>query len=686
MCGLISAFYPDGVTVPSAEDLKHGLDASLEIIKHRGPDSTGTYISSDGRVGLGHVRLSIIDLSTGQQPLSDEENLIHCVVTGEIYDHDRIRAEMETQGYSFKTKSDSELVIQLYKRDGFNMMFHLRGEFAFVLYDAKRRLQFAARDRFGIKPLYYTVSNGRILFASEMKAFMGLGWQAEWDVESIIHEGDFADERTVFKRTKKVPPGYFILCRASGDIETQVYWDLSYADAAAAPSTSLDSMISTVRDLLVEAVRLRLRADVPWAVYLSGGIDSSSVAGIATHLLREKDPNAKLTAFTLAYIEDESTDESPLAARTAAHLGADLVKVEATEAKLVGLLEESIWHSEHVNTTFHGAGKLLLSSAVREAGYKVALSGEGSDEIFGGYPWFPLDYLRNADPAAASLGISLPTEAERLAIAEEYQAKTGMVQLPSTAMSLQKSDGPHHLLNVSAHLTVGNMFVGATTLHGTIFRPEIAELVGKQGIVRHIEEAIDPRVRQKSLSGDWHSLNVSLYVIAKTLMAKTILNINGDRNDMANSIESRVAFLDHHFVEYINSLPPSLKIRPIAGDKPGEWSMVEKWILRQAVKEFVTEEVYLRKKVPFNPPPATRPAVSPNQVTLQRHLKARVTQASVEKLGFISWPAIRDVLADYLESPTFPPGGNIDARARVLMSVLSYIVFQERFHVSTYRL
>ncbi|KAJ6468068.1 putative asparagine synthase [Mycena vitilis] len=685
MCGLISAFYPDNVTPPSAEELKNGLEASLDIIKYRGPDSTGTYVSPDARVGLGHARLSIIDLPTGQQPLSDEDDSIFCVVTGEIYDHDRIRKELQEQGYSFKSKSDSELVVQLYKRDGFNLLFHLRGEFAFVLYDGKRRLQFIARDRFGIKPLYYTVSKGCVLFASEMKAFMGLGWQAEWDIESLVNNGDYADERTAFKSAQKLPAGYFAVCRANGSIHTQAYWDISYPSAASAPSGTVDSMALKVRDLLTEAVRLRLRSDVPLAVYLSGGIDSSAIAGIATHLLREKDPNAKLTTFTLAYVEDESTDESPLAGRTAAHLGADLVKVEATEAKLVDLLEESTWHSEQPNSTFHGAGKLLLSQAVRDAGFKVALSGEGSDELFGGYPWFPLDYLRDADPAAAGMGIALPSEAERAALSAEYQAATGMPQLPPNALSPRKSDSPRHLLKASSYLALEALFPTKSEL----FRPELFEPgrggLEKSNVARCIEENIDPRVRQNSVSGNWHSLHVSLYIIAKTLLGRKILNFAGDRNDMAHSIESRVSFLDHYLVEYINSLPPSLKIMPIAGDEHGKWTLVEKWILREAVKPFVTEEVYLRKKVAFNPPPMPAAAVPSALNPLQKHLKARINQANVEKLGFIDWEYVGGLLESYLDAPTFPTGGALDKRATVLMTVLSYIVLQERFHVASYK-
>ncbi|KAF8205844.1 asparagine synthase [Mycena galopus ATCC 62051] len=266
-------------------------------------------------------------------------------------------------------------------------------------------------------------------------------------------------------------------------------------------------------------------------------------------------------------IEDPTTDETPQAARTAAHIGADMITVPATEAALVGMFEESIWHSELPGSTFHGAGKLFLSKAVRDGGYKVALSGEGSDESFGGYPWFPLDYLREADPAAASLGLALPSAAERW--------RRGARQGGRAARAPQ-----HHA--------------------------ETLARFGQPNPVRCVEQAIPTRVRQNSVEGKWHSLHVSLYVGSKTMMTNVILNINGDLNDMANSIESRPAFLDHHFVEYINSLPPSLKIRPIKGTGPGGWSLAEKWILREAVKPFVTDEMYLRKKAPFNPPPAPR--------------------------------------------------------------------------------
>ncbi|KAJ7762649.1 putative asparagine synthase [Mycena metata] len=674
MCGLTAVFHSDSVARPVADTLKNELVASLNSIKHRGPDSMGMYISTDVRVGLGHVRLSIIDLTTGQQPLSDEDQLIHCVVTGELYDHERIRAELLKQGYSFKTKSDSELVVQLYKRDGINLLFHLRGEFAFVLYDVKRRLLFAARDRFGIKPLYYTVSNGRILFASEIKAFMGLGWKAEWDIDSIIHNGEVSDERTVFKGVQKLPAGHFALCAASGYIRTERYWDMNYPNASAPSPETVESMISTVRSLLVESVRLRLRSDVPLAVYLSGGIDSSAVAGIATHLLREQDPNAKLTAFTLAYTEDEATDESPLAVRTAAHLGADIKLVPATESALIGEFEESVWHSEMPNATFHSAGKILLSRAVRNNGFRVTLSGEGADEVFGGYSWFPLDYLRWPDPAGAALGLPLPSDEERCEMLANLERSAGSPEFSSVNVDLQEST----LLNVGAHHVAANLI----PFYGSTFKPNIIATTGPPEIARAIAEGLNPRVRQNSISGAWHSLNVALYVTAKTFLGRIILNQVGDRADMVNAIEGRPAYLDHHLVEYVNSLPPSVKIMPVAGSKPGSWTFNEKWILRQAVKPFVTDEMYRRKKVPFNPPP--RPAARPGASPLQLHLSRRITQASVERLGIFHWPYIHDTLTSYMESPGFPAHGAIDERARILLGVLSFIVLQERFNVPTF--
>ncbi|KAF7310131.1 Asparagine synthase [Mycena indigotica] len=687
MCGLTSVFYPDGVTPPPAEETRQKLEASCKMLVHRGPDSEGTYVSPDGRLGFGHTRLSIIDLKTGQQPLSDEEEYIHCIVNGEIYDHDRIRAEMVEQGYVFKTKSDSELVVQLYKRDGFNCLRDLRGEWAFVLYDARRRLVFAARDRLGIRPLHYTYHNGAILFASEIKAFIPLGWKPEWDIESIVDNGEFADERTTFKGVSKLAAGFFAVARAGGTLKTEAYWDLSYSDETKVKYTqTVDEMIETTREHLVKAVQLRLRSDVPLAFYLSGGIDSSTVAGISQKLLKEKNPDATITVFTLHYIEDPSTDESPLAEHTAEFIGANLVKVPTTEALLVEVLEDTIYHGEQPSATFHACGKTLLSRAVKKGGFKVVLTGEGSDEIFGGYPWFGLDLLQAADPSGEALGLDLPNEKQRAGLRAGYQAASGLPARQASEMAPERANAPRPLTTTASHLVPARVFYGVNT---EMLKPEVVAAYGAVDVGRRTEEGVDARVREMSISGRWHPMHVSQYITTKTLLTRAILSAVGDRADMMNSIESRAAFLDHHLVDYVNSLPASLKMRPIANapDQKPPYQLTEKWILRQAAKPFISNEVYERKKVIYNPPPAPAAIQADGQgelLPLQKHLKQRITKETVERLGFIRWDYIKEQLDAYLDRPAFLPKGAFDPRGGMLMAVLSYVVLQERFGIPTY--
>ncbi|KAJ7871571.1 putative asparagine synthase [Mycena leptocephala] len=594
------------------------LDTSLKAIDHRGPDSQGTFVSEDSRVGLGHCRLSIIDLETGNQPLSDEDGMIQCVVTGEIYDHERIRAELEAQGSVFKTKSDSEIVIQLYKHQSFNALSSLRGEFAFVLYDANRRLLFAARDRLGVKPLSYTMSGGRLLLASEIKAFPALGWKPEWDIDSIVNNGYFADDRTVFKGVRKLMPGHFLVFRPDGYLKVQAYWDLEYATQDSPNTSTVDEMIATVRSHLTEAVRLRLRP--------TGGIDSAAIAGIATKLLREKDPTAKLTTFTLTFPYAEKFDEGPIAARSAAFIGADSHTLPLTESDLVNALDDTVWHCEQPIFSFQGPGKFLLSKFAREKGFKVVLTGEGSDEFIGGYPWLPVDYLQRA----------------------------GMLQRIQAFLSAV----PVMWMSPNSHTDaqLARKMLGGISSHRAFpYSAAVLAVTGDPDCTGAIADGIDAR---------WHPYHVASYVTGKTFLPEVILIHVGERTEMAHSIESRPAFLDHHLVNYINTLPPSVKVRPIKGDGPGVWTFTDKWILRQAVEPFVTEEVYQRKKAP-----------------LQVMLKDRITQANVDALGLFNWQYVQGVLEHYLTAPEFPPDGGVDGKAQLLMYVLSFIIMRERFDV-----
>lgn len=331
MCGIVgccrfsSAAQPAPVTNGHGdrhrEALSDQLQRGLDAIKHRGPDGSGIWVSQDGSIGIGHCRLSINDLSpAGAQPIHDAKGYLHAVVNGELYDYDRLRAICTSEhGYFFHGHSDSELVVALYQIHGAPGLFeHLRGEFAFVLVDETPGAQrvIAARDRFGIKPLLWTTVDDKVLFAAEAKALPSLGWQPEWDVQSITDSGWLVDERTIFKTVRSVKPGHWMEVALHNGIQMHRYWDAEYEDKTKADSRSLDEMVQGVRERLVNAVRLRMRADVPLGVYLSGGIDSSAIAGIVSHLARTEHVNigsgntTRVACFSVQFPEASGYDES----------------------------------------------------------------------------------------------------------------------------------------------------------------------------------------------------------------------------------------------------------------------------------------------------------------------------------------------------------------------------------------
>lgn len=275
-------------------------------------------------IALGHVRLAINDLApSGNQPFHDADADIHAVVNGELYDYDAIRADLSGKtSYRFVGHSDCEIVIALYRHYGLSFLSHLRGEFALCLYDGRNQLFVAARDRYGIKPLFWTrdhssQAGNRILIAAEAKAFLPLGWQPEWDVRSLRENGFFGGDRTHFKGVSAIRPGHYMLVRSGQHVESRPYWDADYPDKLVPETRSVEEIVEGVRERLLEAVRIRLRADVPVGIYLSGGIDSSAVAGMITHLVRERGVQLgndketdSISCFSIGFDENSGFDES----------------------------------------------------------------------------------------------------------------------------------------------------------------------------------------------------------------------------------------------------------------------------------------------------------------------------------------------------------------------------------------
>ena len=373
MCGIVALFSRRDPISPAA------LQRATQSLYHRGPDGQRCWMAPDGRVALGHARLSIIDLATGDQPIASEDETIRIVVNGEFYGYESIQRELEQSGHRLRTRSDSEIALHLYEDRGPHCLHRLRGEFALVLWDETNRTMVAARDRFGIKPLFFALHGDTLYFASEVKALFAAGVPARWDAESVYHSAEFGGHqvRTLFEGIRQVPPGHYLIATEK-HVQINQYWDFDYPRAdRATPQRSDADYAAEFRAALEEAVRIRLRADVPVGCYLSGGLDSCSVLGLAA-----KHHPEPIRAFTLTFDRAEY-DEGEFAREMAAMAGAEFFPIPIRQDDLADNFADAILQSETFCLNAHGVAKYLLSRAVRDAGYKVVITGEGSDENVG---------------------------------------------------------------------------------------------------------------------------------------------------------------------------------------------------------------------------------------------------------------------------------------------------------------
>ncbi|RDA95365.1 hypothetical protein CP533_3540 [Ophiocordyceps camponoti-saundersi (nom. inval.)] len=648
----------------SRKELAAKLESGIDKIKHRGPDGSGVWISADGRVGLSHCRLSINDLSdSGSQPLHSKDNSIHAVVMGEIYDYDRLRECCITKdGYNFRSESDSELVIALYTIHGAPGLFeHLRGEFSFVLFDEREgtRKIIAARDRFGIKPLLWTVVDDRVVLAAEAKAFLPMGWEPEWDVPGITNCGWFLDDRTIFKGVKKLMPGHWMEITDERGMKIRKYWDADYAEKVRGQyclgrgstnihfqqtkpdARTVDDMILGVRERLVEAIRLRLREDVSIGVYLSGGIDSSAIAGIVTNLVRNNNvklgsgESSRVKCFSIRFADKSGYDESDVAKRTAEWLDVDSITLDISEDSLAENFASAAYHSEHHHFDLHSVCKFALSKLAREHGIKAILTGEGSDEHFCGYPVFRPEFLREPDLNMPDF----PMSRNDILREQLYKSATGETNAAwrSHATS-EKSNFVAETHKSSSMVDSLAAWQPSEELYLKSVRKLHLDCWDKQESAMAIHSA---GVQQK-MQQQWHPAHSAMYLWNKSIFPNILLTCLGDRVEMAHSIEGRTPFLDHHLVEYVNSLPPSVKLKytPSTDNEAVTLNFLkEKWILREAVRPHVTEEVYHRPKVAF-----WAPIRWPRNGRLHSMFRDLLTREAVDQLGFIDYSVVREAL------------------------------------------
>lgn len=561
MCGLVAVL--DRRRRPNREAVDRGLDA----IAHRGPDSASTWQSPGGEIVLGHKRLSLVDLATGDQPVVNETGTIHAIVNGEFYGFEAIRADLESRGHRFRSKSDSEILIHLYEDHGTACVHHLRGEYAFVLWDETDQSLFAGRDRFGIKPLFYAHIDGRLSFASEVKALHATGVSPAWDERAFLQTLTIGSTvtRSLFRDVTSLAPGCHLVEKA-GAVTIRRYWDFDFLpEHDIAPRSDADYAEEFLA-MFDDAVRVRMRADVPIGCYLSGGLDSCSILA-----LMSKHAGTPIQAFTLGF-DHPGYDETALAREMARHAGADLTLVPVDQAALAASFSDSVWHAEKFFFNAHGVGKYLLSAAVHDAGYKAVLTGEGADEILAGYAHFRLDALRRAG------GDTARTSEKALVDANEVSqillmTSASAAPVPSLADRLGYTPAFTEPWRVNCQRMAGILPPG--------FDPS---------------EEYASWLEEMDVAGQMTGrdvVNQSLYLWNETALPGYMLTILGDRMEMAHSIEGRLPFLDHHLVEFTRSLPVSQKIK----------GNTEKFVLREAMRPVLPAAVSGRQKHPFTAPP-----------------------------------------------------------------------------------
>jgi asparagine synthase (glutamine-hydrolysing) len=585
-CGLVATLNKRPNAIPSEK-----FDEALAAIYHRGPDHVSRWTNPTGTVVLGHTRLSIIDLQGGHQPISNEKGDITVIVNGELYDFERIRDELQQKGYKFKTKSDSEILLHLYEEHGIDMFPHLRGEFAFVVWDEKNQTLLFGRDRFGIKPLFYAYDkNGTLCLASELKALFKLGIDCIWHDQNML-SGLAMKGFPIFKGISRIPPGCYAVATLTDPANLRVvpYWDLTYEKLGQEQKITEEEAKTNVRRLLSDAIKFRLRADVPVGVYLSGGLDSCTALALSNTILKkEYGSDGSVDAFSISFADHEEFDEAPIADRFAKKYNAKFHKVLLRQQEMIEHFEAATYHAESFNVNMNYVAKYALSKAVRENGYKVVISGEGSDEMFLGYPTFKNALLQNELR-------NMNKEEKEQVIKKLFGDNLAM------RVFLEQIDGDDQkdflkLMGYSSGLS----WIFAPSGFSSMIRDDLKNIQYPSSVARLMCDFLSPQVLD-NMRNKWHPVYSDSYIWCKTIFQSFLLASYGDRMELANSVEVRTPFLDHHLVDYVNQLPVKMKIKPDFENN----RMIEKYILREAVKDLLNDELYNRIKHPFFAPPMT---------------------------------------------------------------------------------
>lgn len=572
MCGIAGIVNVDR-SEPSPETT---LRRMLGMIRHRGPDEFGIYLGEN--VALGNARLSIVDLSGGQQPIANEDATLWIVFNGEIFNYVELRAELEARGHRFTTHTDTEVLLHLYEDLGPACLSRLNGQFAIAIYDERDQSLFLARDRLGVRPLFYTRLGNGLVFGSEIKALLAHpDVRAQLDpvaLEQIFTYWGPLTPRSCFQGIHHLPPGHYLLAR--GDrVEISAYWQLSFlhgeARARAAARADVSEYVERFRSLLVDATRIRLRADVPVGAYLSGGLDSSTIAAMIRNF-----GNSRLDTFSIAF-SDPQFDESVHQRKMAEFLGTDHQVVYATHADIGRVFPDVVWHTETPLMRTSPAPMFLLSKLVHDRRYKVVLTGEGADEFLAGYDIFKEAMVRR-------FWARQPESARRPALLQRLYADINELNATGAAylkaffgVGLQETERPDY----SHSIRWKNNRRACR-----FFSKEL------QATLASARRGPPDDVAVPAEFQHWGALEQAQFLEITTFLSPYLLSSQGDRPAMAHSVEGRFPFLDYRVVEFCNQLPSRLKLN----------GLTEKYLLRQTAKAWLPAEILARVKRPYRAP------------------------------------------------------------------------------------
>jgi asparagine synthase (glutamine-hydrolysing) len=568
VCGIAGILNVEPGPPPSRPE----LESMAARLRHRGPDDEGFLVADE--VGLAHTRLSIIDLEGGHQPIRNEDGTVWVVFNGEIFNYKELQPALSQAGHSFYTRSDTEVIVHAYEQHGLDFTRHLNGQFAIALWDARRRRLVLARDRVGIRPLFYRREGGRLLFASEVKALLALpGARRALDLRGLGQALTLwapLSPRTMFEGVCSLSPGHVMVLEGGRETLSR-YWDWSLDPDAEDDYASLDRRAEELRALLVDAVRLQLRADVPVGAYLSGGLDSSVItASIKTF------SDTPLRTFSITF-EDAEFDETPYQAELVRHLGTHHTAVRCTREDIGRAFPKTVWHAEATVVRTAPTPLLLLSRRVRDEGFKVVLTGEGADEVFAGYDIFKEGMIRR-------FWARQPTSRRRPTLLRRLYPY--LAHSPASAPAFAEGFFRQGLESLHEPF-FGHLPRWTTTRRSWRFlSPETHRALDGYDPLDDVRASLPPEI------GSWPPLGRDQYVEAHTLLSGYLLSAQGDRMAMAHSVEGRYPFLDHRVIEFGNRLPPLCKL----------FGLREKHVLKRAMGDLLPETITRRTKQPYRAP------------------------------------------------------------------------------------